>query len=501
MAPKSKSQGESKQGLIITLVFFILATIGLGVATYYGFAGQEALEKTAKEKESTAKAFETERNWYKFQALMFRSYLGQAPAPEDVAILGTEKKQFDSGAMKGGKDKEDVKKVLEALEAKYHWEGNQAKDTAESIINALKAERGTLANRNLQLDAEVRNTKKESAKKDDDLKSTREDFDKVLKVLETKHAGEFAKSDATRKQIIDEFNAYRESHKKELVDADAKRDQLVAEIKNMNEKVIKPLKDQLERKDSEIAAFALKNQQAPASMRTDWRIVRMDARGTNPYINLGSADHVKPQLTFSIHGVSVDGRPNPEPKGTLEVVNVIGPHLSQTRITSVTDRNRDPVLERDVIYNPSWDPNIKKHVAIAGIIDLTGDGRDNLFEFMRTLDRQNIVVDAYVDPKDGTKKGRITYQTDYLIIGGDSDLPAGVKPGKGANDGRKALQDEAKNTGVPSVSLLRYLDMIGYRRPHSSRDEKPSLYDPERRPDHTPRLGGDNAPPALKPNK
>ena len=239
-------------------------------------------------------------------------------------------------------------------------------------------------------------------------------------------------------------------------------------------------------------------------MRTEWKIIQMDSRGLNPYINLGSSDHVKPQLTFTIHGMGVDGRPNPRPKGTLEVVNVIAPHLSQTRITSAKDRNRDPITKGDVIYNASWNPNLKKHVAIAGIIDLSGDGHDNLYEFMRALERQNIVVDAYLDPKEGAVKGKVTFRTDFLILG---DLPDIVSGGK-MNDlaekistGQKLMQTEAKKYGVQQKGLGAYLELIGFRLPRSSRETRPSLYDPDRRPEQAPRLGGDKAPPPMRPDK
>jgi hypothetical protein len=46
--PAKGGAGDSKQGLIITLVFFVLLAIGLGVGTYYGFAGQKDLEDKAK---------------------------------------------------------------------------------------------------------------------------------------------------------------------------------------------------------------------------------------------------------------------------------------------------------------------------------------------------------------------------------------------------------------------------------------------------------------------
>src|SRR5262249_39041165 len=109
----------------------------------------------------------------------------------------------------------------------------------------------------------------------------------------------------------------------------------------------------IEEQKSTIEAKEAKSREAPPNMRTDWKITSMDRRGTNPYINLGSADNVKPQLTFTIHGVGLDGRPILQAKGTLEVVNVTGPHLSQARITGVKDANRDPILEGDILYNPS----------------------------------------------------------------------------------------------------------------------------------------------------
>jgi len=51
----SSPKGESKNGLIVTLVFFILATIGLGVSTYFGFSEQETLRADKDKSESTQK--------------------------------------------------------------------------------------------------------------------------------------------------------------------------------------------------------------------------------------------------------------------------------------------------------------------------------------------------------------------------------------------------------------------------------------------------------------
>jgi len=41
----------------------------------------------------------------------------------------------------------------------------------------------------------------------------------------------------------------------------------------------------------------------------------------------------------------------PEIKGSLEVINIVGEHMSQCKILTVKDTNKDPILKGDVIFN------------------------------------------------------------------------------------------------------------------------------------------------------
>ena len=62
MPPRRQSapKGESRTGLVVALVFFILATITLGVVAYMGFDGQKELEtKASAAAEDAKKANET----------------------------------------------------------------------------------------------------------------------------------------------------------------------------------------------------------------------------------------------------------------------------------------------------------------------------------------------------------------------------------------------------------------------------------------------------------
>src|SRR5438309_3051647 len=87
MAAK-KGGGDSKNGLIIALVIFVILTIGLGVATYYGFSGQADLQAQAKDAADKEKTARDNRDWYKYQAAVYRDYMGYpATVGEDKDAL------------------------------------------------------------------------------------------------------------------------------------------------------------------------------------------------------------------------------------------------------------------------------------------------------------------------------------------------------------------------------------------------------------------------------
>ena len=98
MAPKaSKSNGgDSKQGLVITLVLFILITIGLGISTYTGYTADEGKSNQIKEKDKEIKITAKDRDWWKLQALLFKAYMGHQ-AKEEVEDLKVLKDKFDQG--------------------------------------------------------------------------------------------------------------------------------------------------------------------------------------------------------------------------------------------------------------------------------------------------------------------------------------------------------------------------------------------------------------------
>src|SRR5436305_1944127 len=97
--------GESKQALIITLVVFVILSVILGITTYLGFDGQKALEAKAKEADSKKAQYEKLSDWYRFQALQYRAYMGAPLANDEMEALATLRNGFgdqqDGGLVTG----------------------------------------------------------------------------------------------------------------------------------------------------------------------------------------------------------------------------------------------------------------------------------------------------------------------------------------------------------------------------------------------------------------
>jgi hypothetical protein len=520
MASKKQQRGESKQGLVITLVFFILTTIGLGVATYYGFADQERLTAAAKKAKDDENKFKAERDWYRFQANLYRTYMGHPP--QDAKAMGDlrqDKPKFDKGqsvAVTGGPSAEEKKETTEVTNliqtlAKGLAPWDAAKEDAPPLTYERRLEQARDQYAALEKSANQLKEDKEKAEKDakgdaDKLAAAQKDFEAKLAEQQKKSEADRATDQKTIVDLRNDLNKAGVDREK----ATAARGQAEASLKKNQSELLTAqgeaaglrkenteLKDKLAKREAQLAAVsersgvdvgALEAQaldgkalQLLKAWRKDWQIVQMDRKGTSPYINLGSADRVVPQLTFSIHAAGPDGRLTPAPKGTLEVVRVVGPHLSRVRITSVKDAAADPILKGDRLFNPTWDPTLHKHVAVAGLIDLAGDGRDNTAEFVRALERQGTVVDAYLDlsGKDVTTKGKgITVSTDYLIVGDpvDGSRHPRARDGdfaKKADAAVTAAKAKAQANGVTIIGLRKYLDLIGYRSPRLAIEAAP----------------------------
>jgi hypothetical protein len=501
----AKKKENGNLGLIITLVFFVLATVILGVTTYMGFSQQDEKDKAVAKMKQESDQDKKDAQWRRFQARYTRAMMGAPEAGAEAAELARDLQAFNSGSLSyagNQKDKDDFEKFVKTTNARLPWDPaksavpsvtvesfSRSKDQEiDGLKNELKTARGS-ANREARERAEAEQAFQK------DLASAKAAIEDLKR-----------KSNEDRKKDLDDINAKTDQYRKEneiAGDLRKKLDEAMKELDKLNAQARKlqtqvatatrenrDLKEQLEDKRTQLASLIERTgqdsrvvetqvqdaraMQALKDWKNDWRIVAMDQRGTMPYINLGSADNLSPQVTFSIHAAGTDGRLNPIAKGTAEVVRIAGSHLAQVRITSVKDAKRDPIVRGDRLFNPTWDPSRKRHVAIAGLADLNGDSTDATDELRRLLGRQGVEIDAYIDAKDEKApklvgKG-VTTNTDFLILGDSLDAVGHPRARDKEYSPKfdkllRELKDAAASNGVTVISLKKYLEMIGYRSP------------------------------------
>lgn len=484
-APKS----ESKQGLVVTLVFFILATIALAV---WGYMEMGEVDKLKQEPEKAKKAVavaDEERTYYMTVVGILRAYLG-APAAADSRTgreLPANKSKFDSNGYAAYKDFPELKALADKLAAFARWDQNtnlpvndvfkllKQKDEAIKLLNdkVVKLEEERTRAQSLRT--------AEKTKRDADKLA----FDNATKKLDALFKEEQATSLANYRKLEDKFKVKEDKPSEIAKQLTEEKLALQAKLTGLQTKLTKAetLIVELQAKSADHKA-----DDRPLALVPRGRIVRVHGNLRKVTINIGRGQNLKPGTTFSVYGLAPNGKPKVRSKGKVEVVSV-GDTTSEVAIThlfhpddpgdAVTGKrkeidvlsrdNTDPIVRDDVLINPLWNPNAETHVVIAGVVDFQGTGAINVQSFVRLLEKQNVRVDAYVDPADGTIKGPgMTRRTDFLILGG---VPTGVGKNddvrKKINEATDKLLKEARANAVTLVNPRRFLQDTGLNIPRT----------------------------------
>jgi hypothetical protein len=306
------------------------------------------------------------------------------------------------------------------------------------------------------------------------FKNVEDEINKLRDILKEKENKIKDAKDDKSKEFADHKDAVEKwlKEREKMVEmAEAKEKDLNGVIAKLT-KQKKDLEDRYQRTIIKIAPIDMTVHSEPHG-----KILRIDRTGGEVYINLGSADNIKPQLTFSIFPAD-STKAKGERKAAIEVVNTIGPHMAVARVVEVTNVSRDPIVVNDTLFNVAWSPSLKQHIAIAGLIDLAGDGSDNTEEFMRALEKQNMVIDSFMDLKDREYaiKGEMTFKTNYLVLGEVPNIDhqmaetdPRLEQAKKILTRLSEMQNEAGRLGVTIVPSRRFMSLIGFKTPRSIR--------------------------------
>jgi len=217
--------------------------------------------------------------------------------------------------------------------------------------------------------------------------------------------------------------------------------------------------------------------------RPDGIITWVDNQSRRVWINLGSADFLNKQMTFSIYtkdnrGV---GRGIEDIKGSIEVTRIIDSHNAEARI--LDDDIYRPFAKGDPIFTPLWSPGRPAEFAVVGSIDLDRDGAPDRERFHQIISGAGATLAHEVDD-DGTRlrytkfpeeslefeEGTqgIDVNTKFLVIGEIPDMSElskqeDIDRAQRITGHLQQMRKEARIQGVRIVSLNDFLSWLGYR--------------------------------------
>lgn len=187
-------------------------------------------------------------------------------------------------------------------------------------------------------------------------------------------------------------------------------------------------------------------------------------------INLGSADALRPGVTFGVFDSEQTQVTEATPKATIEVVALRGAHLADARIVS-DPQVSNPIIPGDIVYSPFWAPGREVRIALAGAIDIDGDGRDDTPTVRGLIESAGAEVAATVNEGgEGGSQGKLDSGIRFLVVGERPELPAADAADAELTQRAEeemarfgAALDEARQLGItviPAYKLLGFLKTI-----------------------------------------
>jgi enamine deaminase RidA (YjgF/YER057c/UK114 family) len=188
------------------------------------------------------------------------------------------------------------------------------------------------------------------------------------------------------------------------------------------------------------------------------------AGGNIVTINLGSADELRPGVTFGVIDGDETRLQDAKVKATVQVTQVQGPHLAQARVVA-TPEIRDPIIPGDKIYSPFWAPGREVKIALAGDIDIDGDKTPDNEAIKGQILAAGAVVAAEISSS-GAVTGQLDPSIRFLVVGEDPEVSDDPNDADGTAQAAatlgnvKARAAELGLTILPVWKLQNYLKTI-----------------------------------------
>ncbi len=420
---------SENQGLQAGLIISVILVIGLGVTTYLFYSQWAAAEADllARQKElSDSTAAVTKAQGELNDMKRIAGWL-------DTDAIDKIKVDFakETEALLAGRQADAVsyKVLMQELQSTNSEQIKRIADL-ETENNGLKT---TNEQREAAKQAQIDELNKALTAAQDELKKRTEEFTTTANTL------------AEAKTALEgQIAAAQQDAAKAKADAQKKVEELTTALNRLQEvvRVNVELIDGMKNESFEIP---------------HGQITFVNQRNRTVWLNLGSEDNLRRQVVFAVYPSDENSVGNDlKRKATVEVTNVLGPHLAEARIRD--DEIQNPIISGDKIHTVLWAPGEELHVALAGRMDLNGDGGNDIETLRSLIEGAGAIIDAEVD-ESGVLKGAITAKTTYLILGAE---PRQVGGDTAQIDAYTKLRREAIQFGLKTISMEQFLKRSGW---------------------------------------
>ncbi len=441
--------GSKPTAVHFSLVFFVMLTLIFSLLWYLSFKEQQTTAAKLKVKEDEASSATTTMTNYFNDIAALKALLGYeglvevggndnsviATAKKDLVALGREQVQPNPTSP-------SVLPTLRAMNAALLTMQEQSKERNNSVQNlqaSLQEQQTAMRNRveksqasqeqsEQQLQKRVTDQTEKIAEKDREIAKTRQDL---------------SAQRVQKEQLSDELDRVRRDLGDEIA---------------LLEKAI------------EFSRIKLNELENLSFDKPDGEIVRVDNLTRRVWINIGSKDFLRQQVTFSVYtknnrGV---GRGSEDIKAKVEVSKITNTNLAECRIIQ-EDFDR-PIQAGDPIYSPLFEPGAIEFFSFVGILDMDGDGKSDRELLHDIITNAGADVEVEVDDQGNrSPEGRkMTVKTKFLVTGNipDKSKFAGLDDRQEEiqkiTDEHIALQREALQQGIRMITFRDFLNYIGY---------------------------------------
>jgi hypothetical protein len=420
---------RENQGLQIALIVFVTVTIVLSVTTYLGFKNYSDEFKAKEVVQAAAGKSQSDLGNAETNIKDLKKVIGAADTDSVEQIkttFGDDMKKYGAGYPE---DSLFYRKLLDKM-----------KNTIDEKNRDLESAKGRIP--------EVKNKYDEDLKaKDAQLEKYKDERNKANDDL----AGEQAKFQNERRRKNDEGDALQSNLQAKAKELNETRDRAKTDVEAAKAAIGK-LKDRVTDQADIIAKVNADKVGTPSG-----EITWVNQRNSAVWINLGRADALTRQVSFSVFPPDVTSMTDKAAKkAKIEVTRILGDHLAEARV--VDDEIGNPIVPGDKIFTALWSPGGKRHLALAGLMDIDGDGRSDLETVRNIIAINGGVVDCYVNDA-GKVIGQIGVNTSCLVLG---DAPTERSEGR-QREAFTKLQHDADDLRLEKMQLTDLLQRMGWK--------------------------------------